>query len=341
MERFRKKLLENAAPEVCSRVRTIGYPLFDGAGGATEGLIPRCHPLLPLISFSASDRAFQVQLTSLRSFIFWYQDTVKLEELERRLDYDDIRFYRSVARQRARKELAEKRRRDEEIKKRPQAGGGWTGWLWGSRENTSDTEVADDPFTTGEMNDEQRRQLYEVLDYDERAAVAESFSAPRDALKLRVTSKLNKGSFGLRSDPHGEAKDIVSIVFDVFRANFSQRPEGFDTSISLGGFEVHDGTTKNTLYPQIVHVKELTGSSTTVTNEDMLRKGSVDSEDPFFYLKFEKSPVDERADTALTMRMRHMEIVYHRGIVEAVYEFFRPPANQLESVEALLVGAPL
>jgi vacuolar protein sorting-associated protein 13A/C len=188
------------------------------------------------------------------------------------------------------------------------------------------------------MNDEQRKQLYEVLDYDERTALAESFSAPKDALKLRVTSKLNKGSFGLRTDPHGEAKDILSIVFDVFRANFSQRPEGFDTSISLGGFEVHDGTTENSLYPQIVHVKELTGSSTAVKNQELLRKGSIDAEDPFFCLKFEKAPLDERADTALTMRMRHMEIIYHRGIVEAVYEFFRPPASQLESVEALLVS---
>jgi vacuolar protein sorting-associated protein 13A/C len=185
------------------------------------------------------------------------------------------------------------------------------------------------------MNDEQRRQLYEVLDYDERTALAESFSTPNDALKLRVTSKLNKGSFRLRTDPHGEAKDIVSIVFDVFRANFNQRPEGFDTSISLGGFEVYDGTTKNSLYPQIVHVKE---SSAQGTHQDLLRKGSVSAEDPFFYLKFEKSPLDERADTALTMRMRHMEIIYHRGIVEAVYEFFRPPASQLESVEALLVS---
>lgn len=188
------------------------------------------------------------------------------------------------------------------------------------------------------MNDEQRKQLYQVLDYDEKTALAESFSTPGDAIKLRVTSKLERGSFGLKTDPHGEAKDIVSIVFDVFRANFIQRPEGFDASISLGGFEVHDGTNKNTLYPQIVHVKESTESSAAVTNQDILRKGSVNAEDPFFYLKFEKAPLDERADTALTMRMRHMEIIYHRGIVEAIYEFFRPPASQLESVEALLVG---
>ena len=254
------------------------------------------------------------------------------------MDYDDIRFYRSIARLRARKELAEKRRLDEENKKKPQTGG-WTGWLWGSQQ-TGDAKAADDPFTTGEMNDEQRRQLYEVLDYDERAAVAESFSTPKDALQLRVISKLKRGSFALRMDPHGAAKEILSVVFDVFRANFSQRPEGFDASISLGGFKVHDGTTRDSLYPQIVHVKELTGSSMAVTNRDLLRQTSVNIEDPFFYLKFEKAPVDERADTALTMRMRHMEIIYHRGIVEAIYEFFRPPANQLESVEALLVGVP-
>lgn len=291
--------------------------------------------LVPSTALLPLDRGFPVWLTSLP---VGFQDTEKLEELEKRLEYDDIRFYRSIARQRARKELAEKRRLDEENKKRPQTGGRWTGWLWGSQQGTGDTKATDDPFTTGEMNDEQRRQLYEVLDYDERTALAESFSAPKDALKLRVTSKLNKGSFGLRTDPNGESKDIVSVVFDVFRANFTQRPEGFDTSISLGGFEVYDGTTKNSLYPQIVHVKESSASSTAVTNEGLLRKGSFNTEDPFFSLKFEKAPLDERADTALTMRMRHMEIIYHRGIVEAVYEFFRPPASQLESVEALLVS---
>ena len=37
--------------------------------------------------------------------------------------------------------------------------------------------------------------------------------------------------------------------------------------------------------------------------------------------------------------MRHMEIVYHKGYVEAVYKFFKPPESQLESVEALLVSS--
>jgi len=62
-------------------------------------------------------------------------------------------------------------------------------------------------------------------------------------------------------------------------------------------------------------------------------------EDPFFFVKFENNPLDERADTALTARMRHMEIIYHKGYVEAIFKFFRPPESQLGSVEALLVCA--
>lgn len=89
-----------------------------------------------------------------------------------------------------------------------------------------------------------------------------------------------------------------------------------------------DGTTKDTLHPQIVQVKN-----------PIAKSGKrAESEEPFFYLKLESNPLDQRADTALTARMRHMEIIYHRGYVEAIMKFLRPPESQLESVEALLVS---
>jgi vacuolar protein sorting-associated protein 13A/C len=259
-----------------------------------------------------------------------------LQSLEKSLSYDDIRFYRSIARSQARKDIAARRQLEEDKKKeQPQSSGSWTGWLWGS---SSSEAPAEEPAFSGEMTDEQRKQLYEVLDYDERAAVAESFQTPRDALKLRVTSKLNKGSFGLRRDSRDSGSEVLSLVFDVFRANFIQRPDSFDASVSLGGFEVYDGTTKSTIYPQIVHVKE---SQRNEGTGNMPRKGTLESEDPFFYLKFESNPLDNRADNALTVRMRHMEVIYHKGYVEAVQKFFKPPDSQLESVEALLVSATL
>ena len=180
------------------------------------------------------------------------------------------------------------------------------------------------------MTDQQRRELYEVLDYDEKAALAESFELPKDALKAQLQAELKRGSFALKTDPHGSAEEIVSVVFDEFQATAIQRRDNLEVSTSLGGFSVFDGTTRDTLFPQIVRVKQDSPPVGSATERDL--------KDPFFYMKFENNPLDERADTSLTMRMRHMEVVYHRGYVEAIYKFFKPPADRLESVEALLVS---
>lgn len=264
------------------------------------------------------------------------QELPTLEDLERKLSYEDIRFYRSIARSQLRKDLAARKKLEEERQKQQaQTRGGWTSWLWGSSPSSEPAPAEESTFT-GEMTDEQRKQLYEVLDYDEKTALAEAFQAPRDALKVRVVATLDKGSFALKTDPHGKNAEILSVVCDSVQSTFVQRPDNFEVSLSVGGLAVKDGTTTNTLYPLIVHVQEAQSASPTYHTQD--GEPLVGPVDPFFFLKFENNPLDERADSALTVRMRYMEIVYHRGYVEAVYKFFKPPSSQLESVEALLVG---
>ncbi|KAF7339474.1 hypothetical protein MSAN_02161700 [Mycena sanguinolenta] len=220
-------------------------------------------------------------------------DLKTFTELEKKLSYEDIRFYRSIARSRLH------------------------------------------PVFGGTMTEEQRKQLYDVLDYDEKSAVLESLSVPRETMKARIAAKLNKGSFALKSHPHGApSKDVISVVFDVFQANVIQRPDNLEASVSLGGFGVFDGTTKNSLYPQIVQVKDV-GKADPQLQIQVIGVEPIPAQEPFLFVKFEHNPLDERADNALTVRMRHMSIIYHKGYVEAVYKFFKP-ASQLESVEALL-----
>lgn len=252
--------------------------------------------------------------------------------LEKKLSYEDIRFYRSVARSRLRKDEALRKKLEAEKKQQPQSQG-WTSWLWGS---STQNKVPEDPAFGGPMTDEQRKQLYDVLDFDEKTALADSIHVPRDSLKARISAKLNKGSLTLKSDPHGESTEVMSVVFDVFQATFIQRPDNFEASVSLNGLRVFDGTTKDSIYPQIVHVK--TSSFEKAREPTMHTQEREGEENPFFFVKFENNPLDERADSALVVRMRHMEIIYHKGYVEAIYKFFKPPASQLESVEALLVS---
>lgn len=166
-----------------------------------------------------------------------------LDALEKKLSYEDLRFYRSIARSQLKKDLAAQRKIEEEKKSQQQTQPrtGWTGWLWGSSDTSSSSSSTTSEETfTGEMTDEQRKQLYEVLDYDEKSALAASFESPRDALKARVVAKLDRGSFALKTDPHGKNTEIISIVLDRFQATFLQRPDNFETSLSLTSFAVRD-----------------------------------------------------------------------------------------------------
>ncbi|KAF8873711.1 vacuolar protein sorting-associated protein 13 [Gymnopilus junonius] len=228
----------------------------------------------------------------------------KASNIGEKTTYEDIRFYRSIARSKVKKDVALRNKLEAERREQAQKQS-WT------REESG---------FAGPMTDEQRKQLYDVLDFDEKAALADALQAPKDSLKTRIIAKLRTGSFTLRTDPATKIRRS---------SDFIQRPDNFETSISLNGFKVFDGITPQTLYPQIVHVK---GGATIDSISGLSSKES----DPFFFIKFENNPLDERADNALTVRMRHMEIIYHRGYVEAVYRFFKPPASQLESVEALL-----
>jgi len=253
-------------------------------------------------------------------YLFSGKDIQELNALERKLSYEDLRFYRSIARSRLRKDTALRKRLEAE-KAKQQQGQSWTSWLWGSSSSSDSTQ--DDALFGGSMSEEQRKELYEVLDYDEKSAVLEALQTPRDSLKARIVASLNRGSFTLNSRSNNLLQEIMSINFDSFQAHVLQRPDNLEASASLGGFGIIDGTTQNSVHPQIVQVKDSSQRE--------------DTDDPFLFIKFESNPLDERADNALTVRMRHMEIIYHKGYVEAIYKFFKPPESQLESVEALLV----
>jgi len=110
------------------------------------------------------------------------------------------------------------------------------------------------------LSDAQKKQLYDVIDNDEKAAVSADLEEAKDTILLAVNAKLKTGSFALKKDPHGAKKVIFSIIFDTFLANFKQRTDNFEAGIALGGLTCMDGSTQNTLYPKIIRVKEAEGS---------------------------------------------------------------------------------
>ncbi|GAA5969299.1 hypothetical protein JCM11641_007543 [Rhodosporidiobolus odoratus] len=309
------------------------------------------------------------------------EESQELVDLEKKLDYKDIRFYRSIARSELRKERAEhppSAPAQSTTAKATSWIGSWVGWGGGA---AAGQQESGDPSTG--LNEEQRKELYKAIDWDEKDSMAAAIDYPEDTLLLRVKAKLDTGSFALRTDPHGQAKDLISLNFDDLRLDLGQRPENFEATLALGGLRVFDGTCPGTLHDQVVRVKDISkaeaarieaafvqsvkrkgrplpeereadddvgpyeeeekGDDKNESDEEDEEEAEEDvvggwamQENPFFSLKFEHSPLDKRADNALAVRLRHTEIVYHRGYVEAIFGFFKPPESQLESVGALI-----
>jgi vacuolar protein sorting-associated protein 13A/C len=257
-----------------------------------------------------------------------------LDQLERKLTYEDLRFWRSLARNELRKENVGV--------KKPPPKQTWSSWVWGAKKE----EQHDDET---QMSEQQRKELYDAIAWDEKQAITEAVDMPREYVKMEVNMSLRTGSFTLKRDPHGASKEILRLLFDSFSTQFLQRTDSMFVKVALEGMRLYDGTTEGSLFPQIITIKdappvpddqrieELNDDETSKddTNEDE----EEEKEDPFFQLSFEKNPLDGSADTALTMKLKGMEFVYNPRFVVEVAKFFKPPERHMESIGALMETA--
>ncbi|KAI8957626.1 vacuolar protein sorting-associated protein 13 [Daldinia sp. FL1419] len=259
------------------------------------------------------------------------QEINDINRLEWKLGYEDLRFWRSLARNQLRKENAEALKKAPP-KKEPQQQG-WLAWAWGSKPS----EPTDSTEENTQMTEEQRKELYEAIDWDEKTALTETVDMPRDIIKMQVDASLGTGSFTLRQNPHGNTTDLLSLHFDVFKAKAFQRPDSVLANVSLGGFRVNDGTTPESLFKEIVRVKDAPDISSkrrlSITELEKSRQ------ETFFDLQVEQNPLDGQSDFAVTAKLKPLEIVWNPNFVVGVVDFFKPPERHMESITALMETA--
>lgn len=256
------------------------------------------------------------------------EEAADLKRLEYKSTYEDLRFWRSLGRHQLKKERV--------VAPKPAKSQTWSEWIWGSKHEEADPEST--------MTEEQRKELYDAIDWDEKKAIAQSIDVPQDSVKLLVESSLRAGSFTLKRDRNGKPEEVLKLVFDKFRAKALQRPESFLAEINLGGLRLFDSTTEGTLFPQIIRVKDAVTQDDSESSElESLGSGSEegdeDTEDSLFYLQFENNPLDGSADTALTIKLKSIEVIYNPKVLVEVANFFRPPERHMESIGMLLETA--
>ncbi|KAJ8102210.1 hypothetical protein POJ06DRAFT_300095 [Lipomyces tetrasporus] len=276
----------------------------------------------------------------------------ELKALEWKLSLEDIRFYRTLAKSQLRKERRKPKMiagaKAADTNQQAPAKRGWWDWAWGSapinaeQSSRPSSPTKEMPEDSAVMTDQQRKELYDAIEWDEeRKPSADVLELPRDAVKLQLKVSLTMGSFALKNDPHGAATEILKLLFDTFSMNFLQRPDSFLVDLSLQELKVHDGTTQGSLYPDIVRSKTARpgiGHPQLLDIEPAEDDGQPEN-NPVFFLTFESNPLDESADSRLTLKMGSMEIYYNKTFIEEIVQFFKPPKTHMESFGALLYAA--
>ncbi|KAK4642106.1 Vacuolar protein sorting-associated protein 13 [Podospora bellae-mahoneyi] len=260
------------------------------------------------------------------------QENDDLNRLEWKLDYEDLRFWRSLARNQLKRENAEALRNRPPAQ--PQQQQGWLAWAWGSKPQHQEKQ---DDSENIQITEEQRKELYEVIDWDEKTALAAEVDVPRDTVKMQLEASLSMGSFTLKQSPHGDTRDLISLHFDVFKAKGIKRPDSFLADLSLGGLRVNDGTTPNSVYKEIVRVKDAPASDPDkrLSIAELEKNGN----EAFFQFQVEQNPLDGQGDVAVTAKLKPLEIVWNPNVVVGVADFFRPPDRHMESINALMETA--
>ncbi|KAJ2786527.1 Vacuolar protein sorting-associated protein 13 [Coemansia interrupta] len=220
-------------------------------------------------------------------------DATALEQLHRKLSYQDIRFYRARAEPAIRKQRYLIRKRESEVQK-TNAGGagggnagskdagaanagiaGWVGgwvssWVTGAQPaqqqgQGSSSEKVDQSGSRveGMLNDDedvqldekQVQELYDTIEFDEDNVEDASYDLPKETIKLAVTAILRSGSLRLKVDRKTRDHTLMGFLFSDLKVDLLQRPQNIVADVSMHGFEVVDGTLPNTQYPRMIYVQ--------------------------------------------------------------------------------------
>lgn len=253
-----------------------------------------------------------------------------------------------------------------EAAKSSTANQGWiSSWWYGQTATNSNKDENDginnnDPLV---ITEEQKQEFYDAIEYNEdKAAIAESIEIPKDTMLLQLRTSLNKGSFTINQRKNISSNykntttsELVSLVFDSVMLGSVLYLESWKASAVLGDLRVYDGVTKGTRYHQLVGVNRNTSPSSSPTSppsplstekiESIQPKESIHHssllalKNPFFSVEYEYRPLDKRADNAIALKMRNIDIVYNPLIFNEIITFFKPPESSIESINALVVAA--
>ncbi|GME84704.1 unnamed protein product [Ambrosiozyma monospora] len=257
----------------------------------------------------------------------------ELGDLEIVIEYDDIKFYRSIARMEYRRDF---KALPVAPKPQPQQTGWLSSWWGGSNANANanqDQKAADDL----KLTEEQRDELYDAIEFDESKELSDVLDMPRERVIISVGCTLQKGSFSIKKKKN--ENNLAEFVFEGCNSTYLQRKDSSFIDFKLKEFRVEDGS-ESALYKHVVSIKPLNPeiSHASTPTEDKSEDGKINA-DPFFDVSFESNPLDDSADSKLMLKMNSMTIFHNPRFIEEIARFFKPPKTNFDNITALMNAA--
>lgn len=251
------------------------------------------------------------------------QDDKLLDELQSNLDFEDIILFRTLAKKRYLQLKLEnqdniEQKKEEQPEKKNSS---WLGSWWGGKDDQSEEDLT--------LTEEQKKELYEAIEFSESEPISETIQIPKDRAKLKITSFLKKGSFSIKRKT--DENYLGEMIFENCDVQFLQRPDSYLASYEFNKFRVEDGS-PDSLYKHIINVKDFDS----LENSD---DTSVDISQPLFKATYESNPLDASANSKIDLKLRGMTIFYHVNFIASVMKFFSPPKQHLETVGAIINAA--
>lgn len=243
----------------------------------------------------------------------------EFHRLQKEISFEDIKFFRSLARKELRKELITNGNFKKEPSPKAQQAGWFSSWWGGPNDQT--TEENDDQLV---ITEQQRQEFYDAIEFDESQALSEAVEIPRDRVNFEINAELKRGGFSVKSA--SDKKHIAKVIFEGCTAQHYQRPDSFLFNFALQEFKVEDNT-ETTLYKNVVSVKPIGD------------EGESSSVEPFFKVLFENNPLDSSADSTLIAKLKSLTIFYHVHFINEIIRFFKPPKAHLDTIYAIMNAA--
>lgn len=242
-----------------------------------------------------------------------------IKVLEEMLSFEDIKFYRSLARAEMKEEklIPFALRQQQQLQQQSQ-GGYLSRWWYGSKTGGLD----DDSL----VKDEDIKKFYETIEFDENARDTGN-DGPRDSKLLEISFDLKTGSISLaKTDPEEvNRKTILSLQFINLVAHVIKRPDTLRAEVSLLDFSVIEKLTEFSVFPNLVRAKPATsaqgGQAAVVDETEELVRMAAQAKEPVLSFVMDEMAENSDADKSISFTMKPLEIVLNHQAANKIVDF--------------------